>query len=128
MNDLNAVRVLLVSSSPQLFFICQQHLERNGCYCEFANCEQEVWVMLEQNQFDLVLAVHNTRGANTECLGGLLTGSRTSLFFALPVEQSCWWVPILRLGQDCFGAPALRPGEFTIALDEILKEIRADAA
>jgi hypothetical protein len=83
--------------------------------------------MLQQRQFDLVLAVHNTRGANSESLGGLLTGSRTTLFLALPVEQSCWWVPILRLGQDCFGAPAMRPGEFTNALDKVLGEIRADA-
>jgi hypothetical protein len=83
--------------------------------------------MLEQRQFDLILAVHNSHGAITESLGGLLTGSRTTLFLALPVEQGCWWVPILRSGQDCFGAPALRPGEFTIALDGILKEIRAEA-
>jgi hypothetical protein len=36
----------------------------------------------------------------------------------------CRWVPLLRLGEECFGAPALRPSEFAHALVVALKEIR----
>jgi len=43
------------------------------------------------------------------------------------VEVGYWWVPILRLGEECFGAAVLRPSEFANALDEVLKEIRAEA-
>jgi hypothetical protein len=127
MDDSNTIRVLLVGDSPQLFFLYQKHLERNGCECEFAECERAAWEMLGQRQFDLVLSVYASRGTSRPSLGILLSGSPTTLFYALRVEVGFWWVPPLRLGEECFGAPALRPSEFTNALDEVLKEIRADA-
>jgi len=83
--------------------------------------------MLGQRQFDLVLSLHTSRGTSRLCLAVLLSGSPTTLFYALRVEVGCWWVPLLRLGEECFGAPALRPSEFADALDEVLKEIRANS-
>jgi hypothetical protein len=121
------IRVLLVGDSPHLFFLCQKHLERNGCECVFAECERAVSEMLGQRQFDLVLSLHTRRGIRSPSLVDLLSGLPTTLFCALRVEVGYWWVPILRLGEDCFGAPALRPSEFANALDGVLKEIRAEA-
>jgi len=83
--------------------------------------------MLGRRQFDLVLSLHPNRGASSPSLGVLLSGSQTTLFYALRVEVGYWWVPMLRLGEECFGAPVLRPGEFVKSLEELLKEIRADA-
>lgn len=127
MDDSSMIRVLLVGDSPQLYFFYQKHLERNGCECEFAECERVAWEMLGQRQFDLVLSLHTSRGKCRPSLAVLLSGSPTTLFYALRVEVGCWWVPLLRLGEECFGAPALRPREFANALDEVLKEIRAAA-
>jgi hypothetical protein len=127
MDDTSMIRVLLVGNSPQLFFLYQKHLERNGCECELAECERAVWEMLGQHQFDHVLSLHTSRGTCGPSLAVLLRGSPTTLFYALRVEVGHWWVPILRLGEECFGAPALRPGEFANALDGVLKEIRAEA-
>ncbi len=123
MNETVQVRVLLVGDSPKVFSSCRRRLETNGCHCEFAECEREVWNVLEERQFDIVLSVHKSRSASTESLGALLSGSRTTLFYALPVERSCWWVPILKIGEECFGVPALRPTEFVNALDEVLEQI-----
>lgn len=81
--------------------------------------------MLSEHQFGLVLNQHHSRGTSYRSLGILLSGSTTTLFYALRVEVGYWWVPILRLGEECFGAPVLRPNEFANALDEVLKEIRA---
>ena len=128
MDDSRKIRVLLVGDSPQLYYFYQKHLERNGCECEFAECERVAWEMLGQHKFDLVLSLHTSRGTGRPSLAVLLSGSRTTLFYALRVEVGCWWVPLLRLGEECFGAPALRPREFANALDEVLKEIRAAAA
>lgn len=125
MDNSGMIRALLVGDNPQLFFVYQKHLERNRCECEFAECERVAWEMLGQRQFDLVLSVHNSRGNSSPCLAVLLSGSTTTLFYALRVEVGCWWVPLLRLGEECFGAPALRPSEFANALDDVLKEIRA---
>jgi len=127
MGDTSVIRVLLVGDSPQSFFLHQKHLERNGCECEFAESERTAWEMLGRHQFDLVLSLHPSRGASCPSLGVLLSGSQTTLFYALRVEVGYWWVPMLRLGEECFGAPVLRPSEFANSLNELLKEIRADA-
>jgi hypothetical protein len=127
MDDSSMIRVLLVGDSPQLFLLYQEHLEGNGCECEFADCERAAWEIIGHRQFDLVLSLHSSRGTNSPSLGVLLSGSPTTLFYALRVEEGCWWVPILRLGEECFGVPALRPSEFVGALDKVLKEIRSDS-
>lgn len=127
MNDTNRIRVLLVSDRPQSFFHHKKYLENKGCACEFAECEQTAWEKLSCRQFDLVLSLHPSRGASCPSLGVLLSGSATTLFYALRVEVGYWWVPILRLGEECFGEPVVRPGEFASAIGEVLKEIRAEA-
>jgi hypothetical protein len=127
MDHTSTIRVLLVGDSPQSFFLQQKHLEKNGCECEFAESERTAWEMLGRHQFDLVLSLHPSRGVGCPSLGVLLSGSRTTLFYALRVEVGYWWVPMLRLGEECFEATVLRPGEFASSLDEVLKEIRAVA-
>jgi hypothetical protein len=126
MDDSGRIRVLLVGDSSQLFFY-KKHFMRISCECEFAECEREVWEMLAQRQFDLVLSLRTTDGTRSPSLVELLRGSPTTLFYALRVEVGYWWVPILRLGKECFGAPALRPSEFSTALGDVLKEIKAEA-
>ena len=128
MHESAEVRVLLVGESPKVFSSCRRRLETNGCRCEFAECEREVWNILQQEQFDIVLSVHRGQSSEPESLGAFLSGSRTTLFYALPVENGCWWVPILKVGEECFGAPALRPTEFANALDEVLEQIKAGFA
>jgi hypothetical protein len=127
MGDSSMIRVLLVGDCPQSFFLHQKQFERKGCACEFAEFERAVWVILGQRQFDLVLSLHANRGNRSRSLAVLLSGSPTTLFYALRVEVGYWWVPILRLGEECFGARALRPSEFASALDEVLREIRTEA-
>jgi len=128
MDTSGVIRVLLIGDSPQSFLLCQTRLERNGCECEFTECERTAWEMLCHHQFDLVLSLHSSRASSCPGLGLLLSGSPTTLFYAVRVEEGYWRVPILRLGEECFRVPALRPSEFAGALDEVLKEIRADSA
>ena len=127
MAESSIIKVYLIGDSPQLFFRCQKYLERNGCECEFAEREKSIWKILDQHQIDLVLSLHASRGTHRPSLVELLSGLPTTLFYGLRVEVGYWWVPILRLGEECFGAPALRPSEFSSALNEVLKEIRAEA-
>jgi hypothetical protein len=56
----------------------------------------------------------------------LLGRSNCHVFYAYPVENGCWWLPLMSGGQECLGAPALRPREFVGVLDQTLKEIRAN--
>ncbi len=128
MDDSSMIRVLLVGDSPKLFFFCQKYLERNGCECEFAEYDRGALEKLGQRQFDLVLSLHTSQGISGSSLAVLLRGSQTTLFHALRLEVGCWWVPLLRSGEECFGAPALSPSEFANALDDVLKGIRAACA
>jgi hypothetical protein len=81
--------------------------------------------MLRQRHFDLVLSLYTIQDPNSPRLAVLLSGASTTLFYALRLEVGYWWVPVLKLGEKCFGAPALRPTEFAHSLDEVLREIRA---
>jgi hypothetical protein len=83
---------------------------------------------VNQKKFDIVLTMLRIEDSSTDWLGAALSGSRASLFYMLPVEVGCWWVPVLRVGLDCLGSPALRHGEIFDALNEIVDEIRAATA
>jgi len=122
------VQVLLVADGPQVFSLSQRQLESKGCRCDFAKSQRVLGELLNEKQFDIVLTVHRLEGSSTDWLGAALSGSRTTLFYALSVEVGCWWVPVLRIGTDCFGAPAMRPREFSDVLNEIVHEIRTTAA
>jgi hypothetical protein len=128
LNETGSVEVLLVGDGPQVFSLSQRQLERKACRCHFARSQRGLEELLNQKQFDIVLTMHRIEGRSTDWLGAALSGSRTTLFYALPVEVGCWWVPVLRVGTECFGAPALRPREFSDVLNEIVHEIRATAA
>jgi hypothetical protein len=128
LNETSSVEVLLVGDGPQVFSLSQRQLERKACRCHFARSQRGLEELLNQKQFDIVLTMHRIEGRSTDWLGAALSGSRTTLFYALPVEIGCWWVPVLRVGTECFGAPALRPREFSDVLNEIVHEIRATAA
>jgi hypothetical protein len=125
---LAVVKVLLAGDGPQVFSLSQRRLERKGCQCHFARSQRELEQLLKQKQFEIVLTIHRIKGSSTGSIGALLLGSRTTLFYALPVEVGCWWVPVLRVGSECFGDPALRPREFSDVLNEIVDEIRKAAA
>jgi len=122
------VEVLLVGDGPQVFSLSRGHLESKGCRCHFARSQRGLEELLNQKQFDIVLTMRRIEGSSTDWLGTAVSGSRTTLFYALPVEVGCWWVPILRFGIECLGAPALRPREFSDVLNEIVDEIKQTGA
>jgi hypothetical protein len=125
--DKNNVEVLLVGDGCQAFSLSQRHLEKKDCRCHVAKSQGRLKDLVSQKQFDIVLTMLRIEGISTDWLGAALSGSRTSLFYMLPVEVGCWWVPVLRTGVDCLGSPALRHGEFFDVLNEIVDEIRAAA-
>lgn len=79
--------------------------------------------MLTGEMADIVLSVIPRQEISVAEMTKLLSGSRASFFYGHPVEDGRWWLPALRRGERCLGAPALRPGEFAAELDALLKEI-----
>jgi len=128
LDDKSGVEVLLAGDGRHAFSLSQRHLERRGCRCHFTKSQRGLKDLVNQKKFDIVLTMLRIEGSSIDWLGAALSGSRASLFYMLPVEVGCWWVPVLRVGLDCLGSPALRHGEFFDALNVIVDEIRAVAA
>lgn len=117
------VRVLLVGESAKGSSSLQDRLEKCGCECHASESCSEAILLSAGHAFDLILCTGQMEGINE--LVESLIGSPTTLFRCLPVEDSCWWLPVVRQGEKCLGAPALRPTEFASALDEIVEEIKS---
>jgi hypothetical protein len=117
--------VLLIGESERSFSHIEGRLEKSGCQCRFAKSYEEAHESLRNSNFDIVLSVIHPRDNAISSIADSLAGRPASFFYALPVEESCWWLPALRHGERCIGAPALRPSEFSMELDEVVAEIRA---
>jgi hypothetical protein len=122
------VRVLLVGEQPREFFLSRQLFERSDCQCHFAKSKREIAEMLIATEFDIVLSTHRISDGSIHQLVALLSGSRASMFYSLRVEEGYWWLPVLRLGKECLGTPALRGGEFVHVLDQLLMRIKSTIA
>jgi hypothetical protein len=75
---------------------------------------------------DLILLDSTVPPEQRRQLASELVGSNVSIFYTFPVENGCWWLPTLRHGQDCHGAPAFRRNEFPSELQRILQDHTED--
>jgi hypothetical protein len=119
------IKVLLIHASQNTYSPLTDHLSRSRCECCFAPSKREVGLVLDNQAFDLVLGPIQLKSESLYPLIGLLEGSVATLFYSQAVERGYWWLPALRRGQNCFGAPACRPGEFVTVLDATIEEIRS---
>ncbi len=117
------VSVLVVGESAKGFSFLLQRLEKRGCECHVATSSSEAAGLSIGYVFDLVLCTDPVEGINA--LIASLIGSPTTLFRCYPVEDNCWWLPAVRHGEKCLGAPALRPAEFGCALEGLVEEIQS---
>jgi hypothetical protein len=122
------IKVLLVGEEPREFFLSRQLFERSDCQCHFAKSEQEIAQLLIATEFDIVLSTHRISGGSIHQLIALLSGSRASMFYSLRVEEGYWWLPVLTLGKECLGTPALRGSEFVRVLDQLFMRIKSTIA
>jgi hypothetical protein len=124
-DETRKVGVLLVGNSPHLFSFIQPSLEKLGCQCYFAESYQEIGDLLNHTKLDIVLSLSSHQSLFELII--LLAGLRVSMFHMHPVEEGCWWLPVIRNGEKCLGTPAFRPSEFGCVLVEIVKGIIANA-
>jgi hypothetical protein len=125
MGETRKVNVLLLGESSCMFSFCRSPLEKAGSQCYFAESREELSKRLSRTKLDIVLSLNAHQGLSA--VMALLANSHVSMFYRLPVEEGCWWVPVLRNGENCLGTPAFRPSEFTSVFAEIVKGIITDA-
>jgi hypothetical protein len=119
------INVLVVGESPHLFSLFRP-IKEVSCQWHFARSHQEMSKILDHTKLDIVLSTY-THQRLSEMIT-LLTALRVSMFYMLPVEEGCWWLPVLRNGENCLGARAIRTSELTYVLVEIIKDMIADPA
>ena len=120
-----SVKVLLLGESEKGWSYLAGHLEHHGCHCWFAKSTEEALTLFDGHNFQLVLSTKPLHLANA--IVARLGKSNCSAFYCCPVESGCWWLPVVSHGKECLSAPALRPSEFVIALDQIVREIETPA-
>jgi len=76
---------------------------------------------VRERAFNLILLDSTVSPEQRRQLASELIGWEVSIFYTFPVENGCWWLPTLRNGQDCHGAPAFRRNEFPFELERILQ-------
>lgn len=106
-----------LSRSPRLM----EWLRDRGVDCSSVMSCLEAEALLRDHSFDLVLSELCPTNSCATHLVQLLSGTGASLFFSLPVEESCWWLPAVAQGEPCFGSPALRPHAFSESLQANLQ-------
>jgi hypothetical protein len=125
MGPMDSVKVLVVDEKLQEPVAYRRILERNDCQCFFASSQKDVALMPDLGTVDIVLSSLKIPGKSIHWLIALLSGSRASAFYSLRLEESYWWVPVLKLGKECLGTPAFPPSGFAGVFDQLVKEIRS---
>ena len=118
------VRVLVIGETDNGSSYLRGQLESRGCLCWFARSTEESIALFGQHSFHLILStipVHQDNPLLAE-----LGDSNCTVFSSCPVEDGCLWVPLVRCGQRCSNAPALRSSEFIIELNQMLEGIRLE--
>jgi hypothetical protein len=120
----NSPKVLLIADNPMGLSFLEARFNKWACEVHFALSCKAATAFVSHEPFDLVLSQFRLRDGSSYPLAGLLIGSNTTLVYSYPVETGSWWLPAVKNGQSCWGSLAMRPREFIVFLDDILKEIQ----
>ena len=115
-------KVLLVGRSGSWAPLVLKSLEKFGNELSIATPRTVTAEYVRLGAFDLVLLDSTVPPDQRRRMVSELAGWDVSLFYSLPVETGCWWLPALRHGNDCHGAPAFRRSEFPHELERMLQD------
>jgi len=113
--------VLLVGRNGSWGTPVLRSLEKFRSELSFAAPQTVTPEFVRKGAYNLILLDSTVPPEQRRQLASELIGSEASIFYTFPVENGCWWLPTLRRGQDCHGAPAFRRNEFPFELERILQ-------
>jgi hypothetical protein len=114
--------ILLVGRSGSWGTLVLKSLTKFESELSFALPQTVTSEYVRKGAFNLILLDSTVSPEQRRQLGSELVGSEASIFYTFPVENGCWWLPILRLGQDCHGTAAFRRNEFPFELERMLRD------
>jgi hypothetical protein len=116
--DSCGIKVLLVSESAATLGYLSQQLKKRGYRCWFASSAHEFAAVSAEHHFPLVLS---TIPLWREAI--LFDDATRAVFYCYPVHNDCWWLPVMRDGEQCLGDRGLRSREFGRLLDKFRQEL-----
>jgi len=96
-------------------------IEKFGGELSFAAPQIVTPEYVRRGAYNLILLDSTVHPEQRRQLASELNGSGVSIYYSFPVENGCWWLPALRRGQDCHGAPAFRRSDFPMELERTLQ-------
>jgi PleD family two-component response regulator len=126
--DIRVMTVLLVGQTARSSLRLVQWLENHACQCHFADSCKDACASFSRMQFDFVLSPYELPDRNAYPLLKHLIGSTSTLFFSVPVENGCLWVPTLARGKKWPASSALRPAEFADTLRKAVNQLKYEQA
>src|SRR5258707_4413257 len=108
--DSRGIKVLLVGQTARSSFQLLQWLDNQGCECHFASSCEDACILISETAFDVVISQSELPDRTAYPLLDRLVGSTATLFFSKPVENGCWWLPMLVRGMECVRAYWVRFG------------------
>jgi hypothetical protein len=117
---LSSANVLLVGRNGSWGAAVLRSLEKFGSELSFAAPLGLTAACVRNGGFNLILLDSTVSPEQRKQMAIELAGSDVSIFYTFPVENGCWWLPALRRGENCHGAPAFRRNEFPAELERIL--------
>jgi hypothetical protein len=119
--DQGTAEILLLGENAGRSSYYSRRMEERGFRCWFARSTEDGLALFGRHAFRLIVSTRPMHEADP--LIAQAVGSDCSVFFSYPVEDGCWWLPLVHHGQKCLGTPALRPSEFIDVLDRMMREI-----
>lgn len=118
----NAVNVLLIGENERGWWHLAQSLGHLGCRSWFASTTEQVRSLMSQHPFRLILSARPVTGRSPLMQ---MVQSECSVFYSIPVEDSCLWFEAAPKSLASPPLSALRPREFMSILSDLISKVCA---
>lgn len=115
--------VLFVGEYPALSASVARVLNSLGCARHYAASCDEALAALQGTNIRVVLSKSKLPDGNGRRLIPAAQSASGWLFLSFPVEDGCWWIPVMQNGELSVEAVALHSREFSKSLIRIVKSI-----
>ena len=119
--------MLLVDDTPVPSAAVKRALSSLQCDWRYAASCEEALAAMEERTFRVVLSKFKLADGSGRRLIPAVQMASSWLFLSFPVEEGCWWIPVIEAGRLSVKAAALHSREFRSALVKIMKATVAGA-
>lgn len=119
--------MLFVDDSPEPSASVARALSSLQCEWWYAASCEEALAAMEERTFRVVLSKFKLADGSGKRLIPAVQMASAWLFLSFPVEEGCWWIPVIEAGRLSVKVAALHSREFRSALVKIVKATVAGA-